>query len=52
MEEIPFKALWVEKDNNDAYTRRVKNRLISELPKGEVLVKVQFLLFMPRVMVR
>ncbi|MDH4319356.1 MAG: alcohol dehydrogenase catalytic domain-containing protein, partial [Desulfobulbaceae bacterium] len=41
MEQL-FRALWVEQNAEGGYRRRIITRAISELPKGEVLIKVRY----------
>jgi acrylyl-CoA reductase (NADPH) len=37
-----FKALWVEENSSGKFTRRIIKRQISDLPPGDILVRVQY----------
>lgn len=41
MSDIQFKALVVEEEN-DTFVRNLKNRLVADLPEGDVLVRVKY----------
>jgi len=42
MEEIEFKALWVEEKSEKRFTRGIVTRRIANLPLGELLVRVKY----------
>jgi acrylyl-CoA reductase (NADPH) len=42
MEDIAFKAMIVEEPQKGIFTRRIGERRISDLPSGEVLIRVHF----------
>jgi len=42
LDKKTFKALWVERNENDTYKRSIITRSLDDLPSGEVLVKVNY----------
>ena len=42
MENVNFKALVVREDENGKFSRKIEEKSIQELPKGEVTVKVKY----------
>ncbi|HFQ80862.1 MAG TPA: acryloyl-CoA reductase [Desulfobacterales bacterium] len=42
MEDKEFKALWVTEEGDKSYKRQVVQRLVSQLPPGELLVRVLY----------